>query len=85
MDSRQTPLKEELVSVAREVGINETDFLDHYDNGSAEAAFREDLAITRSYSIHSLPCCLIQSGNEYRFVNGMIGYDACCSEINKLL
>ena len=85
VETRQTTLTGELVSVAKESGIDKTDFLNHFNDGSAEAAFHEDLALTRSYCIHGLPCCLIQCGNRHNLVNGMIGYDKFCYEINSML
>ena len=85
VETRQTTRKEELVAVAREVGIDENLFLHHYEDGSAEQAFQEDLRFTRSLDIHGLPSCLIQYGDQSGLTSGMIEYKDFCSIFERLL
>ena len=75
LEGRQTTLDEELISIAREVGINEKIFCENYHNGNANKAFQEDLNFAKSLGIHYLPCCLIQCGSNSKLVNGLIGFD----------
>ena len=82
LESRQTTRREELITAAVEVGIDESDFLRHFDTGNAERSFSEDLALTRSIRILSLPSCIIECGGNLRLVNGMMGYDDFLSAIN---
>ena len=85
LESRQTTLKEEQISAAREVGIDEADFLRHLDNRSAQEAFHEDLQFTRSLGIHALPACLIQCENRAIITRGMMDYDAFIAVLEKIL
>lgn len=63
LDCRPTTHFDEILRVVRNVGIPEDTFVQHYQNGSAEAALEEDLAFTRSLGIRSLPAYLIQYGD----------------------
>lgn len=60
LDCRPTTHEEEILAVVRESGIEEAAFLAAYHDGRAEAALEQDLAYTRSLSIHSQPMYLIE-------------------------
>ena len=66
-------------------GINGDLFRQHYTDGSALAAFREDLVYTRSMSIRWLPACLIQCGKKSALVSGMIGLQGFMTVMDRLL
>ena len=83
-ETRQTTLKEELVTVARDVGIDEDVFLRHYEDSSAMKAFQEDLQYTRSLGIRSLPCCLAQCGDHFVITSGMLGFDGFSAIIERI-
>lgn len=85
METRQTTRKEELAAVAREVGIDEERFLSSYEDGNAEAAFQEDLKLTRSLGIRGLPACLIQCKDRAMLTSGMMDYEGFLSVIEKVI
>lgn len=58
---RQTTKTEELVKVAKEVGIDGNTFIEYFSNDKAEAAFRKDLVLTQSVGVHTLPSYLIET------------------------
>lgn len=60
VDCLPTTHFEIIMKVVRDTGINETAFLRHYQDGSAEAALNEDLAFARRLGIYTLPAYLIQ-------------------------
>jgi len=61
---RPTTHFDEILRVVCKVGIPEDTFVQHYQDGSAEAALEEDLAFTRSLGIRSLPAYLTQYGDD---------------------
>ena len=64
LECRPTTHEEEILYVVRKVGIEETAFSRYFHNGTAEAVLEQDLALTRSLGIHSLPTYLLQYGNQ---------------------
>ena len=71
LECRQTTKRDVLAEIAEEAGIDRGHFLEQFDGGSAERAFREDLRLTRSLGIRGLPACMIQGKV---MVNGLSGY-----------
>ncbi len=67
------------------MGIDEGLFRKHYTDGSAQAAFQEDLAYTHSLGIRGLPACLIQRGKQSALVSGMIGFNGFVNVIERIL
>lgn len=74
VETRQTTLPEELLSIAVETGIDPVAFDRHISDGSAEAAFREDLQFTRSLGIYSLPTFLLQYRDRVMLIGQLIGF-----------
>lgn len=64
VDCRPTTETDELVNVAKTTGIDTDTFLRHFRDGSAKAALNEDLRLTQSMGIHSLPAYLLQYGGK---------------------
>lgn len=85
VEGRQTTLNEELIRVASEAGINAGLFRRHDTDGSAQAAFQEDLEYTHSLGIRGLPACLIQCGKQSALVSGMIGFSGFVPVIKRIL
>ena len=56
-----------------------------YWAGLALAAFKENLAYTRSMGVCSLPACLVQCGKRSASVSGMIGLHGFMTVIAQLL
>lgn len=84
VETRQTTLLEELSAIAAMTGIDQEAFNRHMNDGSAEAAFREDLQYTRSLGIYSLPAYLLQYGDNTMLIKQLIGYEAFVSAITQL-
>lgn len=74
VETRQTTLPEELLSIAVETGIDPAAFDRNISDGSAEAAFREDLQFTRSLGIYSLPTFLLQYRDRVMLIGQLIGF-----------
>ena len=85
VESGQTTLDDELISIAEEAGINVDRFRQNYMDGSALAAFKEDLEYTRSMGVRSLPACLVQCAKRSALVSGMIGLHGFMTVIAQLL
>lgn len=85
VESRQTTLDDELISIAEEAGINVDRFRQNYMDGSALAAFKEDLEYTHSMGVRSLPACLVQCERRTALVSGMIGLHGFITLIAQLL
>ncbi len=59
-EGRETGLREVLVELASDVGLDLEGFLKALEDGSAEKAFREDLAITARYGVRGFPTFLLR-------------------------
>jgi len=84
VETRQTTLPEELLSIAVETGIDPAAFDRHISDGSAEAAFREDLQFTRSLGICSLPTFLLQYRDRVMLIGQLIGFAELEKAIQRL-
>ena len=84
LEGRQTTLDEELLRIAAETGIDRGLFRQHYTDGSALAAFKEDMEYTRSLGVRGLPACLIQCGNQAALVSGLSGFRGFVNTIDRL-
>ncbi len=60
IDCRPTTHMAVILDVVNKTGIDESAFLRHFNDGSAEAALQDDLSYTARLGIRSLPTCLIQ-------------------------
>ena len=84
VETRQTTLPEELVSIAKETGIDPAAFSRHFEDGSAEAAFRADLQFTRSLGIYSLPTLLFRYREQAMLIGQLIGFEDFKRAIQRL-
>ena len=84
LEGRQTTRREELIAAAGECGVDEAAFARRLDDGSAEKTFGDDLRLTRSLGVRSLPACLIQCGGKSALVSGMIGLSGFAAAIGRL-
>lgn len=83
-EARETGRREVLVELASEVGVDIEAFLNHLEDGSAEAAFREDLELTRRYSVRGFPTFLLRYNGRELMLRSYQGYGAWVSAINTL-
>lgn len=84
VETRPTTHTEELVDVARAVGIDEALFLRSFQSGEAEQRFTEDLQYTRSLGIYQLPACRIQYRERAILCSGLNDYEGFAALISKL-
>ena len=64
IDCRPTTHIDVILDVVNKTNIDESAFLRHFNDGSAEAALQSDLSYTAKLGIRTLPTCLIQSKNK---------------------
>lgn len=69
-EARETGRREVLVELASECGVDLASFLAALDDGSAEAAFRGDLELTRRYGVRGFPTFLFRHDGRETLVRG---------------
>jgi predicted DsbA family dithiol-disulfide isomerase len=83
-EARQTSKKEVLVELASEVGLDISKFIERLSDGSAEAAFQEDLYITQKYSVRGFPSFLIRYDGKEIMIRSYQSFESFQSVINSL-
>ena len=85
VEVRPTTHHNELLRAVRLTGrIDETAFLDVYNNGMAENALHHDICIARNLRIHSLPAYMLNYGNRHIIIHDMANYNIFTSAIIQL-
>ncbi|MDT4761085.1 DsbA family protein [Sphaerochaeta sp. PS] len=84
VEARQTNRREVLLALAKEVGLDTDRFLTHFNDGSAEAAFQEDLAQTRAYDVQLFPTWLIRYKGKQTLMDNYHSVDDFRSAIEQL-
>ena len=84
VDTRPTTKLEEILKVVRQTGINEKQFLQHYQDSSAEAAMDSDLTRMHALGIHTLPAYLLQYDGKQMVIKRLIGYDTFVAAIRQI-
>lgn len=83
LECRPTTHFDEILRIVRKAGLDENAFVQHYRNGSGEAALSDDLSFTRRLGIRSLPSYLIQYGEKAVIMQSFDGTDFI-REINRI-
>ncbi|WFD11883.1 DsbA family oxidoreductase [Tepidibacter hydrothermalis] len=83
-EARQTNKKEVLVELASEVGLDIAKFLERLSDGSAEAAFKEDLKTTYKYGVRGFPTFLIKYGKKEMLMRSYQSYESFKSIIDTI-
>jgi len=73
-EAKVTSTTEVLLELASEVGLDIAQFLDDYQNGKAEVAFKEDLRITVENGVRGFPAFLIKYGDKSIMLKGYRSY-----------
>lgn len=73
-----------ILKVVRDTGIDEDQFTQHYNDGTAQAELEKDLAFTRELNIRTLPAYLIQYGERAVVVRSLIDFENFVSMIEQL-
>lgn len=84
VDTRPTTKLEEILKVVRQTGINEKQFLLHYQDSSAETALDSDLTRMHALGIHTLPAYLLEYDGKQMLINRLIGYDTFVAAIRQI-
>ncbi len=84
VQARQTNKTGVLIEIASETGLDIAKFIERFSDGSAEAAFMEDLKIMHSYNVKGFPSFLVKYGDEKILMQGYQGYEAIKSVIDSL-
>jgi putative protein-disulfide isomerase len=83
-EARETGRPEVLIELASEVGLDVTDFVMHFSDGSAEEAFRGDLGTTRRYGVRGFPTFLFQYRDKELMLRGYQDFRAMHTVIDTL-
>ena len=83
VECRPTTRLEEILAVVANTGVSTKTFLEHYEDGSAQAALNDDFSLRQSLGVKGLPAYLFEYQDKRVLVNGMIGYDQFHSIITK--
>jgi len=75
-EAQITSKQDVLISLADEVGINVAEFIKYLKDGTAEQAFRGDLALTRSMGVRGFPTFLIKYSNQRIMLRGYQDFEA---------
>ncbi len=75
-EAKQTNKTEELIELATEVGLDVAKFTERFSDGSAEAAFREDLNTVRRYGVRGFPTFLVKYREKEVLMRGYQSFEA---------
>ncbi len=81
-EARPTTRKDVLVSLAGETGLDLPRFIQALRDGSAEAAFRQDLDLTRSLGVRGFPTFIVAHGNDQIMLRGYNTFETFVSVID---
>lgn len=84
IQSRQTNRSEVLIELANEAGLDISKFIERFSDGSAEEKFKQDLNITKEYSVRGFPSFLIKYGDKKILLRGYQTFDAVKSIIKRM-
>ena len=80
-NGRKTNRKEVLIELANDVGVDIVGFIERLEDGSAEAAFNEDLKMTSAYWVMGFPAFLIRYHEKELLLRGFQSFE----RINKVI
>ncbi|KAF0092554.1 MAG: DSBA oxidoreductase [Fusobacteria bacterium] len=83
-EAKQTNKQDILVELASEVGLDISKFIGRLNDGSAEAAFKEDLYITQQYGVRGFPSFLIRYGEREVMTRSFQSFESFKSIIDSL-
>jgi predicted DsbA family dithiol-disulfide isomerase len=83
-EAREIGRQEVLIELASEVGVDIGAFIGHLKDGSAEAAFRNDLETTRRYSARGFPTFVFRYGEREIMLRGSQSFSAMQAVVTTL-
>lgn len=84
LQSKQTSRTEVLIELASESGLDVSKFIERFTDGSAEAAFKEDLNIIKQYLVRGFPSFLVKYGDKKLLLRGYQNFDIVKSVIKNM-
>ena len=84
VECRPTTRTEEILKDVRATGINEEEFLRHFNGDTAQSELNVDLQFAQRLSIRTLPAYLIEYDGEGALFQELLGYEAFVKIIYKL-
>lgn len=83
-EARETARREVLIELASDAGLDVATFGDHLDDGSAERAFRDDLATTARYGVRGFPTFVFRYAGRELMLRGYQSFRAMQAAIAAL-
>lgn len=83
-EAREIGRREVLIELASDVGLDIGVFIGHLNDGSADAAFREDLETTRRYGARGFPTFVFRYGEREVLLRGSQSFAAMQAVIDTL-
>lgn len=83
-EAKQTNKLSVLIELAADVGLDIAKFIERFSNGSAEAAFEDDLRVMHSYGVRGFPTFLVKYGEQEILMRGYQSFDALKAVINSI-
>lgn len=83
-EGRQTTREEVLLELASETGLDIASFIGRLKDGSAEAAFKEDLGLVKKYEVRGFPSYLVRAGGKEVLLRGFQTYEGLKGSIDML-
>lgn len=83
-EARETGRREVLIELASEVGLDLATLIGHLTDGSAESAFRADLALTRQFGVRGFPTFRLGYGERAVLLRGYQSFQAMQAVIEPL-
>lgn len=83
-EAREIGRREVLIELASEVGLDIAAFVGHLNDGTAEAAFRDDLETTHRYNARGFPTFVFRYGEREIMLRGSQSFSAMQAVIDTL-
>jgi predicted DsbA family dithiol-disulfide isomerase len=83
-EAREIGRREVQIELASDVGLDIAAFVGHLNDGSADAAFRQDLETTRRYGIRSFPTFVVRGGAREIMLRGSQSFASMQAVIDTL-
>lgn len=84
-EAKQANRMEVLQELVKEVGLDEKQWLEQMENGTAKQEFEKDLATCRAFQIYAFPSYLVKNQNgDARLLRGFQSYEAFQKAIREL-
>lgn len=84
VECRPTTRFPEIMRVVGETGISSGSFMQHYEDGSAQAALDDDFRLRQELGVHRLPAYLFEYSDRRLMASGVLDYGAFVEAIKSV-